>query len=117
MAEPTTGTAAVVASLSFAGAALGIPYDMLLLGLLAGLLSLKRDEDLGHIGNVSKVTISALFGGAGAPVAAEALRLAFGMANPAIQPLCALAIGYGWKPIASGAWEFIRAKWGMQNAS
>lgn len=118
MAEPTTtaGAALAVGSVSVAGTLLGIPYEGLILGLFAGLLSLKREEDLSRFAAVSKVTVSALFGGAGAPVATESVRIAFGMHSPVIEPLCALAIGYGWRPLLSGGWDFVRAKWGGQNA-
>ncbi len=117
MAEPTTtaGAAIAVGSVSVAGTLLGIPYEGLILGLFAGLLALKREEDLSRIAAVSKVTVSALFGGAGAPVAAESIGIAFNMHSPVVAPLCAIAIGYGWRPILSGGWEFVRSKWGGQN--
>lgn len=117
MPEPTgtAGTVFAVTSLSVAGTAFGIPYEPLVLGLGAGLLALKKSENMGNTGAVIKVTVSALFAGAGAPVATEAARVAFGLASPAVQPLCALVIGFGWKPIALAAWTFVRNKWGAQN--
>lgn len=117
MAEPTAtaGTAIAVGSVSIAGSLLGIPYDGLILGLFAGLLALKSEEDLSRFAAVSKVTVSALFGGAGGPVAAESIGIAFNMHGPVVAPLCAIAIGYGWRPLLTGGWEFVRAKWGCKN--